>query len=344
MVIIQEDKDYEINDYPVVYRETNLPAACVILSFREEEKEMRADNIYMLQDTLNILNQGYYVLDGKKKELKLTKEQMEKAVVYLPGNIEAISRRKDISHMREHGRLNCSVVNMDSFTLARKRYDECKDMFSEGEAPGILVLNLANPVNPGGGVRRGSRAQEEDLCRKSSLLVSLEGEEARKYYTYNRSLNTFMGSDAVIITPDVEIIKDEDGNLLEDSVLVSVMTCAAPMLTYGMEGLSDEQYQAMVYGRVAGMLKLAAFLGYKVLVLGAFGCGAFRNDAHIVSDIFYKALKEFDYDGRKAEEFFFRIDFAVLSRTRDQYNYKEFARNFDDFYREENEKESGGER
>ena len=38
----------------------------------------------------------------------------------------------------------------------------------------------------------------------------------------------------------------------------------------------------------------------------------------------------------KAKDFFRRIDFAVLSRSADQYNYKEFARNFNDFYREEN--------
>ena len=50
-------------------------------------------------------------------------------------------------------------------------------MFSKKSKP-ILVLNLANPVNPGGGVRRGSKAQEEDLCRKSSLLLSLESSAA----------------------------------------------------------------------------------------------------------------------------------------------------------------------
>ena len=48
----------------------------------------------------------------------------------------------------------------------------------------ILVLNLANPVNPGGGARRGARAQEEDLCRKSSLLLSLEDVSAKSYYCF----------------------------------------------------------------------------------------------------------------------------------------------------------------
>ena len=211
-------------------------------------------------------------------------------------------------------------------------------MFSKKSKP-ILVLNLANPVNPGGGVRRGSKAQEEDLCRKSSLLLSLESSAASAYYKYNKSLNTYMGSDAVMVTPQVEIIKDENGSLLDESVIVSVMTCAAPMLRNGMEGLTDQEYRDMVYGRITGMLKVAAHLGYEVLILGAFGCGAFLNDAHVVSDLFYKALKEFDYDGMEAKDFFRRIDFAVLSRSANQYNYKEFARNFSDFYREEDAEE-----
>ena len=42
----------------------------------------------------------------------------------------------------------------------------------------------------------------------------------------------------------------------------------------------------MVYNRIVGMLKCAAYFGYKNLVLGAWGCGAFGNDAHVMSDLF----------------------------------------------------------
>ena len=117
------------------------------------------------------------------------------------------------------------------------------------------------------------------------------------------------------------------------------MSCAAPILCNGLEGITDAQYRDMMFGRITGMLKTAAYLGYQVLVLGAFGCGAFRNDAHIVSDIFYRALREFDYNGMKAGNFFRRIDFAVLDRTKNQYNFREFSRNFSDFYRENDSEE-----
>ena len=51
---------------------------------------MRQDNINMLQETLQILEQGYYVANGKKVPLKLSREQMKAAVVYLPDRVERI--------------------------------------------------------------------------------------------------------------------------------------------------------------------------------------------------------------------------------------------------------------
>lgn len=298
------------------------------------QENMREGNKTMLQDTLDILERGYYKLNGKKIKLKLSRKQMEEAQVFLPDDVKAITGKKDFEHIHVLGRCRYICENIDSFGMARKMADKLPDALT-GEMKPVLVLNLANAVNPGGGVRRGAKAQEEDLCRKSSLLVSLESKAAAAYYNYNRALNTNMGSDALIIHPHVEIIKDENGDLLEDPVVVAVLTCAAPMLICGREGLSDEQYEALVYNRIMGMLKAAAYLGYRNLVLGAFGCGAFRNDARVVSDLFYKALKDFDLDGMKENDMFDSIGFAVLSRTPDQYNFKEFARNFNDFYRDE---------
>jgi uncharacterized protein (TIGR02452 family) len=126
----------------------------------------------------------------------------------------------------------------------------------------------------------------------------------------------------------VEIIRDDKGELLDETVIVAVLTCAAPMITYGKEGLTEEAYQTMVFNRIMGMLKCAAYFGYENLVLGAWGCGAFRNDAHVFSDLFYKALTELDANGLGEKDLFCRIDFAVLDRTPEKYNYSEFWRNF----------------
>ncbi len=302
---------------------------------------MRFDNLAMLNNTLDILEKRSYEYHEHTVSLKLSRDQIEEVQVYLPEDVKVVCRAMNFKHTHKNGKCVYSCENTDSYTLARERIQQSTSEPAGKDAKPILVLNLANPVNPGGGVRRGAKAQEEDLCRKSSLLISLESEKAKAYYEYNRGLNTFMGSDALMIHPQVEIIKDEKGDLLPETAIVAVLTCAAPMLTYGMEGMTQEQYETMLYGRICGMLKVAAYLGYRNLVLGAFGCGAFRNDARVVSDIFYKVLKEFDFDGMTESDMFDRIDFAILCRPENEYNLNEFSRNFADFYRDREEHHPG---
>jgi len=257
----------------------------------------RTPDIQAFEDTMRIMKQGYYEKDGRKIQLKLSAKQREEIQVYLPDDVKNICNNTDFKPV------------------------------AEGAAK-VLVLNLASPVHPGGGVRRGARAQEEDLCRKSSLLISLESRTASKYYDYNKSLHSFMGSDTLMLTPSVEIIKDENGVLLDDTVIMSVLTCAAPKVSGGKEGMSEAAYRQLVYNRIVGMLKSVAFFGYRNLILGAWSCGAYGNDASVISDLFRRALNELDYNGYKEKDMFDRIDFAVLDRTPAQFNYKQFKRNF----------------
>ena len=124
---------------------------------------MRQDNIAVLQDTLKILEQGCYTVNNEKKKLKLTRSQMEEARVFLPKEVQAVSEFKDFRHVHRPGRCKYSCENADSYTLARKRMGQIPHKLIEAGVKPVLVLNLANPVNPGGGVRRGAKAQEEDL-------------------------------------------------------------------------------------------------------------------------------------------------------------------------------------
>lgn len=279
---------------------------------------MRIENIEMLLDTLGIFERGVYEIGDKQISVKLSKEEREKIRVFLPEELEKIRVSPDkMSHFHEARKIEFKCVNKDSFSVAREMNEQK-----------VLVLNLANPVHPGGGVRKGARAQEEDLCRKSSLLCSLESEEAAPYYIYNREKQSYLATDALMITPQVEIIKDERGRLLPESTIVSVLTCAAPMISHGGIPVSAKEYEDILYHRIEGMLLAAAYAGYENLVLGAFGCGAFGNDARLVSDLFYKAITEMDIAGKKAENYFKKIHFAVLCRSYETYNFKEFNRNF----------------
>ena len=283
------------------------------------------NNIEILQETLQILDTGKYKVNGKEVKLHLSKERMETSHVLLPADVQDICRRE---LYREPAADPCRIycVKQDSYVAAIEMMRE-RPKAGDHSRP-VLVLNFANPVNIGGGVYKGAIAQEEDLCRRSSLLRSLETPHSLRYYSYNRKLHTHMGSDAMIISPEVEIFRDERGELMDETVIVAVLTCAAPMITYSMEGMSESEYRGMFYNRIGGVLKCAAYFGYEDLVLGAWGCGAFGNDAAVVSDLFYRALKELDWDGLKANDLFRRIVFAVRSRGEESYNYKEFNRYF----------------
>lgn len=294
-------------------------------------------NIRIIRDTLKSCEKGYYQYQGQKVDLKLSETERKSCEVLLPDEVGRACALDDPHHRVHHigSRIYCTCVNQDTFTFVHDYYRD-NELISGMSDKGVLVLNLANPVHPGGGVRGGAKAQEEDLCRRSTLLQSLESPAAKRYYDYNSGLDTFMGSDAMILTPKVEVFKDEKGDPLEDSFIVSVLTCAAPNIIYGLEGMSQEAYEEMLYGRIQKMLKCAAYWGYRYLVLGAFGCGAFRNDAHLVSDLFYRALKDFRFNELKAESCFNQIHFAVLSGRKTQRNFDEFYRNFggENFYRE----------
>lgn len=286
---------------------------------------MRRDNVDILKETLLILDLGKFEANGKSVELRLSKERMEASHVLLPADVEDICGR-NVMKATISGTFRCSCVKQDSYVAAIELLKERNE--SDEQRNPVLVLNFANPVNIGGGVYKGARAQEEDLCRRSTLLRSLESQHSLRYYSYNRKLRTHMGSDAMIFSPEVEIFRDEHGELMDETAIVAVLTCAAPMITYSMEGMSENEYIEMFYNRIVAVLKCAAYFGYEDFILGAWGCGAFGNDAAVISDLFDRAMKELNWNGLQTKDLFHNIVFAVRSRGEESYNFKEFNRNF----------------
>lgn len=287
----------------------------------------REKNRQILQNTLEIADRGRYSVNGRSVGLPFSRTEIRTAITYVHGTLDAVqSGIKPNAPIRDISSIRFSCENSDTLALTWKRYSACRE---EGEKdPKVLVQNLASAVHPGGGVRNGATAQEEDLCRKTSLLLSLESPEAKAFYDYNWFLNSKLGSDAVIISPCVEVIKDTGCNLLAEPYPIGVLTCAAPNIRSGTEGKTQAQYKDLLKNRVMTMLACAAANGYRHLILGAFGCGVFANDAAVVSDVFLDCIRRFSWEGRTAPDCFETVDFAVLCKPDNDYNYREFARNF----------------
>lgn len=299
-------------------------------------KSERILKVEALKETLTAIEECQYTYKNEIKRLKLNKNEMSKIRVYSKEEIDEfvdkLDKNENIFKSRDtiEKRIEFTVVNCDSYEAAFSLKDKAK-----GED--VLVLNFANPINPGGGVRTGANAQEESLCRQSTLLASLESEEAARYYEYNKKLKGYWGSDLVAVSPKVEIIKKEE-DFLDDSFVVAVITASAPSVT------SDEHENPMlkktIYNRILGILSVAAREGYKHLVLGAWGCGAFGNDAKMMACEFERTLKNFHQSGKYAEDYFDNIVMAVLDTSYAKYNYKCFAEQFNSYYKELEEREA----
>lgn len=216
---------------------------------------------------------------------------------------------------------NCHVTVSRSRTFAevielRKRYKSGK----------IAVLNFASSVTPGGGVIAGSRAQEESLCRCSTLYPVLKTDDLwKKYYSYNRSNYSFKATDACIYTPGIKIIKsdvDIPKRLSTDAwVTVDVITCAAPNLGRADYHVSNDELLHLHITRGRRIFEVAIDNDVDVLVLGAFGCGAFKNNPDVVSKAYQLLVEEY-------KQYFQHISFAVFCSERDKNNYNAFFRRF----------------
>lgn len=199
----------------------------------------------------------------------------------------------------------------------------------------IAVLNFASPTNPGGGVKRGSSAQEESLCRCSTLYPTIDQRWLwDKYYTPNRNAHDPVGTDACIYSPGVVICKTDDSIPVrlppEEFVTVDVLTCAAPNLrerpwnpynpgSGSAVSLTKEQQVEIHLKRAKHILHIAASHGAEILILGAFGCGAFRNDPEAVAAAYRDVLAEYG-------KYFDEIEFAVYCRGYETGNYDAFRR------------------
>ena len=203
------------------------------------------------------------------------------------------------------------VLNATSLEAARALADD-------GLAP--CVLNFASAKNPGGGFLGGAIAQEETLARSSALYACLEG---RSMYEHHRAQRSPLYTSWVIHSPAVPVFRTDAGELLEEPWLASFLTCAA--VNAGVARERDASVAARIPSvmreRTERVLAVAEAMGERALVLGAWGCGVFRNDPEMVAAHFDEVLAEM----RGA---FDVVVFAVLDTSAERKNLAPFVRRF----------------
>lgn len=206
------------------------------------------------------------------------------------------------------------------------------------------ILNFASATRPGGGVLSGASAQEESICRCSTLYFCLNSPEmiSNFYRPHRQSPNSF-NNDDVIYSPDIQVIRSEatDSNRLGRNhwYPVNVITCAAPNLrtrslqipygeNRGYETTEDE-LRSVLIKRIRRIFSIAAAEENEVLILGAFGCGAFGNPPALVADVFYQTTQEYRHK-------FVAIEYAIWHPERALDNYLAFRNRFSPLIEKEN--------
>lgn len=154
-----------------------------------------------------------------------------------------------------------------------------------GAADAVGLLNFASAKNIGGGFKKGSNAQEESLARSSSLFVHLS-RFSKPFYMYNKS-HPGVYSHRIIFSPSVSFFKDDRGSLVK-SVSCAVVT--SPAVNAGVAKCSADEVEQTMRERMARILRAFQLNKVSCIILGAFGCGVFKNDPVLVASIWSDLL------------------------------------------------------
>lgn len=262
--------------------------------FKDTKGKYRIVNHYVMDHTYNLSSTDKRLMD----------------VIHNTNNLSYMVKEEDTLNVLPDGKT-------DNIILSKKRTLEAA---KEYKGKRVAILNFANNHSIGG-APWSAGAQEESLCRISTLYRSQEKFKDEFYLRhttlFKKGMMNEMGNDDLIYLPKVCVFKtDESLPLLmneEDWYYVDVITSAAPNLTFAYD---LDEYRKIIYKRIEKVLQVAKKEKIEILILGAYGCGAFHNPPEVVASIFKMLLKQYHFDG---------VEFAIYCSSYDKFcNYEIF--------------------
>jgi uncharacterized protein (TIGR02452 family) len=201
-----------------------------------------------------------------------------------------------------------------------------EQLVKEGYNPALL--NFASAGHPGCGVETGARAQEETICRRSTLtrsIFSFDRLYAARYSYEHREGNNYPISRSLdfsaIYSPQVTVFREAgpDYTLMEEPFQVGVITNAALNMNGRFpirltpDGHIPEEGKAITLNKIRTIFRIGLIKGHDSLVLGAFGCGAFKTPPREMAELFKQVMEEDEFKDR-----YCLITFAILSDHNDR--------------------------
>lgn len=225
------------------------------------------------KETVGIVKQGFYV-NSENQKIDVSSNiaySIDNSKMYTPDyvhNIENIPVNPD----------NHPIIEVTS----ERTLEASLRLINNGIK--TAALNFASARNPGGGFAGKNEAQEENLCRSSALYWSQI--KHPEMYAFNRNNKSLLYSDYMIFTPDCPCWRLSDYKLLDEPFSLSFITAPAANMSKGCE----EGFKQVMLNRARKIVLVAVENGMKGLVLGAWGCGVFKNRAEDVASYFKTVL------------------------------------------------------
>jgi uncharacterized protein (TIGR02452 family) len=273
------------------------------------------------QDTMKILERGMYTSpSGREIIVQTDLETAFKRTQFLSvEELETfmIHRNHPRGLIHPEPKFSSKIIVTGETTL------QGSERLARASSDTVAVLNFASAKNPGGGFLGGAQAQEESLARSSGLYPSLLTKP--RFYEFHRKQDNLLYSDMMIYSPDVPVFRSDDGTLLEQPYLVSFITAAAP----NAGAIANNQPQRLeqipdaLEHRAEYVMATAEGFGHERLILGAWGCGVFRNDPKMVAQTFSRLLSTTFFGAFK------EVVFAVFDSSRDQKVTQAFRTEFE---------------
>lgn len=267
-----------------------------ILSKKDDLNKIYVDTFY---NTVQIVNSGFYINESGRRIHLPSEWRMNRDTVLYSDKISV-----------------SNVPTLKKPTIVRVMQRDCLkaavDLKKEGYNPAIL--NMASSKNPGGGVRHGSRAQEESIFRRTNLFRSLY-----RYVPYANRFGVAKSEQQYplelnyggVYSPDVIYFRDSERygcRLLETPQYVSVITVAAlnkPVLV--STSLISDDLVEIVKNKIRTIFRIGLRHRHDSLILGAWGCGAFCNPPRHIAYLFHEVLEEKEFKNK-----YRKIVFAII--------------------------------
>lgn len=227
-----------------------------------------------------------------------------------------------------------TITNTITGTIEADCLHVSKALIDKGWNP--AVLNLADEKLAGGWVHGGSRAQEEELCRRTTLMLSLFPRHSEEYANLVKTdlspaphypMDKDFGG---VYSPNITVIRDTIQSqyaLLDSPYSLAVISVAAikkPTINHDTLEIKMPKAIEREKNKMRTILRIGLSHGHDSLVLGAFGCGAFHTPPSHVARLFAEVFEEPEFKNQY-KGLFFAIVEGKIQEHNPEGNVKPFA-------------------